>query len=307
MLQLRLITFSGVPQPLLAGTRLIFVLFALFFAAQLTAQFPALSPRAEIRQDVGNTIIRLEYERPIARGRKIFGELVPYGQAWQTGAGATFIHFNRPVTIAQQQLPAGDYALVTIPDKTEWTIIIHDAMHGSMRYDKSTVKVQTCVPVSKPSRFYEALSIEFDLSPTAARMYISWTDVQVSIPIETTTTAQNMAIIDSLIASKGAYSEDAYFRAANYLLFNNIEQAKALAIIKRMQENNPGEYPYRMLMRVNLELGNKEAALAAAKGGMAAAKKEYADQPDRLASILNSYEEQRTMIVAGTADGRKSW
>ncbi len=276
-------------------------------SASLWAQLPPVSPKAELRQQVGNTFITLEYARPIARGRQIFGGQVPYGQQWQTGAEATFIRFDQPVTIAGQELPAGGYALITIPDKTEWTIMIHDAANGSMRYDKSTYKVQTCVPVTKPNRFYEALSLEFDVMQHSARLYITWTDVQVSIPIETQSEQSATAYINNLLKSSTSYVEEDHFRAVNFLLFNKLEPEKAVSLIQRIQRDNPAEYPYRQLVRAYLQLGKKEAALKALDEGRAALRREYADDPETLNAFLEGYTEQRAKIVAGTADGQRAW
>lgn len=283
------------------------LLLLLCTTTTLLAQFPPLSPKATIQQAVGNTNITLEYTRPIARGRQIFGDLVAYGEPWQTGAGATFLRFDRPVTIGGTALPAGGYALVTIPDKTEWTVIIHEAEHGSMRYDKSAVKAQVCVAVSNPGRFYEALSIEFDLSQAEALMFISWTNVQVSIPIKTTTTTTIMAEVDSLIADRGPYVEESYFRAANYLLFNDLEPAKTIALVRRMQEHNAGEHLFRMLIRAHLAMGNNLAALQAVEEGIAAVRKEYPEGSERHTSLMSSYNEQRVQIMLGKGDGRKVW
>lgn len=256
---------------------------------------------------VGNTIIKVEYSRAIARGRTIFGGLVPYDKPWQTSAGEVIISFDEPVSIDGQHLPAGLYALLTIPGEKEWTIIIHDANHGIMEYGKSEIRVQTCVPVTKAGRHYEALSFNFDISDNKARLYISWTDVQVSFPISTNINEQITAYIDSIITAPLMDDGHEYFKPINYLLFNQQQPEKALALIARFQEVDKGEYPYRMLMRAYTQLGQKDEALEAADKGIEAVRKEYADQPERISSLLQSYREQKEMILAGAADGQKPW
>ncbi|SEQ23727.1 DUF2911 domain-containing protein [Neolewinella agarilytica] len=291
--------------------RIISLLFCALFisTSSLQAQFflPPLSPKASLTQMVGNTIIKVEYSRAIARGRTIFGGLIPYDKPWQTSASEVIISFDEPVIIDKQRLPAGKYALITIPGEKEWTIIIHDANHGILEYGKSEIRIQTCVPVTKAGRHYEALSFDFDISDNNARLYISWTDVQVSFPISTGINEQITTYIDSIISAPLMGDGHEYFKPINYLLFNQQQPDKALALIARFQEVDKGEYPYRMLMRAYTQLGQKDKALKAADKGIEAVKREYAHQPERISSLLKSYEEQRAMITAGTTNGQKSW
>ena len=256
---------------------------------------------------VGNTTIKVEYSRAIARGRTIFGGLIPYDKPWQTSASEVIISFDEPVSIDGQDLPAGLYALLTIPGEKEWTIIIHDANHGILEYGKSEIRVQTCVPVTKAGRHYEALSFDFDISDNNARLYISWTDVQVSFPINTGINEQITTYIDSIISAPLMGDGHEYFKPINYLLFNQQQPEKALALIARFQEIDKGEYPYRMLIRAYQQLGKKEKALQAIDDGIRAVKEEYAGQPERIASLIDSYEKQRTGTLAGTISGQRAW
>jgi len=288
-------------------TLLFCALFISISSLQAQFFFPPLSPKANLTQVIGNTIVKVEYSRTIARGRTIFGGLVPYDKPWQTSGSEVIISFDEPVNIDGQELPAGLYALITIPGKKEWTIIIHDANHGIMEYGKSEIRVQTCVPVTKAGRYYEALTFDFDLSDNNAQLYISWTDVQVSFPISTKINEQINAHIDSIISAPLMTDGHEYFKPINYLLFNQQQPEKALALIARFQEVDKGEYPYRMLMRAYTQLGQKDKALEATDKGIEAVKQEYAGQPERISSLLKSYGEQREMIVKGTSDGQKSW
>jgi hypothetical protein len=92
-------------------------------AQQLTTPQP--SPTANIKQNFALSNIEISYSRPGMKGRKIFGDLVPYGNVWRTGANnATTITFGEEVTIGGKKVPAGKYGLLTIPNASEWTIII---------------------------------------------------------------------------------------------------------------------------------------------------------------------------------------
>src|SRR3954466_10858142 len=88
-------------------------------------EFPAPSQHSLVKQRVGLTDVEVDYSRPNKNGREIFGGLVPYGKLWRTGANAvTKIKFSRAVTLGGKEIPAGEYALFTIPTANEWTIIL---------------------------------------------------------------------------------------------------------------------------------------------------------------------------------------
>src|SRR5262245_35107814 len=94
-------------------------------AEEKKIEFPAPSQHATIKQRVGLTDIEVDYSRPNKNNREIFGGLVPYGKLWRTGANAvTKIKFSKPVKLEGEEIPAGEYALFTIPTADEWTIII---------------------------------------------------------------------------------------------------------------------------------------------------------------------------------------
>ncbi|WP_373398262.1 DUF2911 domain-containing protein [Algoriphagus halophilus] len=108
---------------------------------QLVAQqieMPQASPSAKIAQKVGLTDVTVSYSRPSKKGRKIFGELVPYGAIWRTGAnGATVLSFSTDVKIQGKDVPKGQYALYSIPDKKSWTIILskNTKLWGAIGYN----------------------------------------------------------------------------------------------------------------------------------------------------------------------------
>ncbi|HNB24486.1 MAG TPA: DUF2911 domain-containing protein, partial [Candidatus Melainabacteria bacterium] len=89
-------------------------------------EFPAASPPCTLKQRVGLTDVEINYSRPGVKGREIFGSMIPYGKVWRTGANAaTKLTFSTDVKLNGHEIPAGSYALVTIPDKDEWTVIIN--------------------------------------------------------------------------------------------------------------------------------------------------------------------------------------
>jgi hypothetical protein len=99
--------------------------FTVYFSDAQTLTTPQPSPTQTIKQNFGLSTVELSYSRPGIKGRKIFGDLVPFGKVWRTGANsATTLTFGDAVTIGGTKIPAGKYGLLTIPDKKNWIIII---------------------------------------------------------------------------------------------------------------------------------------------------------------------------------------
>jgi hypothetical protein len=164
-------------------------------AATLSAQPPALatprpSPNASLSQTVGITEINLHYSRPGVKGRKIWGDVVPFGQVWRTGANEnTTIQFTTPVKIDGHEVPAGLYGVQTIPTAQDWTFILtKDADRwGAFSYDQKNDALRVTVhPEAAPQQ--EWMSFTFsDLSDTAATLELRWEKVRVPVRIEVDT------------------------------------------------------------------------------------------------------------------------
>lgn len=149
---------------------------------------PRESQRAEIAQIVGDAKISVVYNRPNAKGRQIFGALVPFGQVWRTGANEnTTFETSRDVRVNGQLLAAGKYGLHTIPDKNEWTIIfnrVNDAW-GSFTYDekKDALRVKAVPQISPVTQ--ETMTIDFDaVTNNSAQAVISWANLRVPFTID---------------------------------------------------------------------------------------------------------------------------
>src|SRR5512141_3204449 len=116
----------------------LFAASAFSLLSQTPPIFPQLSPSASVSQTVGTTTVEVHYHRPAVRGRQIWGNLVPYGQVWRTGANeATTIRFSDPVQVNGQKVPAGTYAVFSIPHPDYWTIILNRRarQEGAWEYD----------------------------------------------------------------------------------------------------------------------------------------------------------------------------
>jgi len=221
--------------------RTFIILVATFYAIVTTAQLkiPELSPAGEVIQNVGFTRIKVYYERPAARGRNeqaIFGKLVPWDKVWRTGAGnCTTIAFSQEVSIGGKNIPAGKYGLFTIPRKDKWTIILNrDTLaYGTYRYDTAldVVRVEA-IPVNT-SRFYESLTIDIDVIPNDARIYISWLNTQVYFNVKTGLDQRIKDYIAQQVATNKSTIPEDYEAAINYNLWHGGDRTHIMQFIDR--------------------------------------------------------------------------
>ena len=141
-------------------------------------EFPQASPSATVKERVGVTAVDIEYGRPSVKGRKIFGGLVPYGEVWRTGANsATKVTFGTEVNFGGTQVPAGSYALFTIPESGEWTVILNkaDGQWGSYAYDAKNDIARVKVKPVALTESLETMTISLgDLRDDAAILNITW-------------------------------------------------------------------------------------------------------------------------------------
>lgn len=146
------------------------------------------SPLSVIRMRFKDTYVKITYSQPHKRGRKIFGELVPYRQVWRTGANeATELTTTRDIMINNQLLKAGTYTLFTIPDVNSWTIVINAdvGLWGAYNYNENLDVMRFDVPVEKVTGvIYEPFTMQFNQRNDVADLLIMWDDVSVSVPFK---------------------------------------------------------------------------------------------------------------------------
>ena len=160
----------------------------LLAATQGLAQLetPQPSPLSTVSQKVGLADVTVTYSRPSMRGRAIMGELVPYDQLWRTGANqATNVSFSKEMSVAGQKVSAGEYALLTIPGKQEWTVILNkNTEGGTADYQEKEDALRAQVPATVTDATYETFTIGLgDLTETGATMDIAWENTHVAIPL----------------------------------------------------------------------------------------------------------------------------
>ena len=159
----------------------------LSLASQTPPIFPQLSPSASVSQTIGTTTVEVHYHRPAVRGRQIFGSLVPFGQVWRTGANeATTIRFSDPVQVNGQKVPAGTYALFSIPNQDHWTIIFNRRarQEGAWEYDPREDVLRSDV---KPKTVPHTEWLTYEIYPaSSATAYVDlyWEKLRVSLLVE---------------------------------------------------------------------------------------------------------------------------
>ena len=243
------------------------VIIVLFGSIQLSAQFafPSLSPKGKISQVVGNTLVEIEYERPSARNRAIFGHLVPWNMVWRTGAGyCTKISFDQPVHIGGQTVEAGKYSIFTIPNTDEWVIILNTdtTLYGSYNYDTQHDIARFIARPQKSHRYYETLTFDIDLRPNNATIYISWENTQVSFELKTSTDSELMNYIEENLLSGKLKDGNLYSNAAEHLYFLNTRLKDALLLTDMAIELNQEDgFARRVQMDIYEKLHLYEDAL----------------------------------------------
>lgn len=167
----------------------VLMLLAGFVLAQQPTKKPTPSPEAAFTQQFGESEIQVAYARPSAKGRKIFGGLVPFDSLWRTGASeCTVITLKEDVIIGGKKMSAGKYSLFTIPSANEWTVVLNSdvSMHGTFGYDAKKDVHRFTVKPMKTDRFYESFTIEInDFTPQgSASLNIIWENTMVQIPLQ---------------------------------------------------------------------------------------------------------------------------
>lgn len=245
----------------------LFVFFAASWMLTTEAQTlktPSLSTSQQVKQEFGLGSIELNYSRPNIKGRKVFGDLVPYGAIWRTGANsATTITFSDDVIIGDKKVPAGKYGLLTIPGASNWTIIISKQTDvtspAAYKQDMDLVRLDVR-PESLPMTI-ESFMIVFDyIKANELDLLILWDRTAVRLPIKQDIDTKVMAQIDNLMNKDNR----PYYNAAMYYLENNKDLNKAAAWLDKAVEQSPNAYwVWYQKARCLALLGKKADAKAA--------------------------------------------
>lgn len=237
---------------------------------------PAPSPLQTVDQAFALSNIKIEYSRPSVKGRVIFGDLVPYGKVWRTGANqSTKITFGDDVKVEGVALKAGTYALYTIPNKDSWDILFYKdlTLAGNVAEYKATEEVARVKgKVSATGMKVETFTINVgDVTATTASVDLMWDMTKVSFGVSTDIDEKVMKNIETALAS----DTRPYFQAANYYYENNKDLSKALTWVNTASEQNPKAYwMVHLKAKIQMKMKDAKGAIESAEKSMALAKED---------------------------------
>jgi len=261
--------------------------------AQITTPQP--SPESTVKQKVGLTDVEIVYCRPGVKDRKIYGDLVPFGEIWRTGANAsTKVKFSHDVKLGMKDVPAGEYALYMIPGESTWTIILHKNLTywGVGDYKQEEDLLRFDVKSSKLNDKVETMTINFaDITMESANINLDWENTRVSIPLTVEVDSKVQADIDK--AMKGV-TPGTYYSAASYYLAADKDQEQALNWINKALEKEEKFWYVRKKALILANLGKYKDAIAAATRSMELAKE--ADNSNYVESNKKSIAEWTEML-----------
>ncbi|MEC4005607.1 DUF2911 domain-containing protein [Flavobacterium sp. SUN052] len=250
------------------------------YAIQAQVKTPQASPKSTIEQVVGLTNVEINYSRPCAKGRTIFGDLVPFGKIWRTGANEnTTISFSDDVTIDGKTLAKGKYSLYTLPKADNWEVIFYkttDNWGNPEEWQESNVVLRANSKPIMTDRKLETFTIAVNnLSNDSADLELSWEKTIVALKFNVPTQKTALASINKTLSGPSAGD---FFSSGQYLFQSNGDLNKALEYVnKAISLTKEGEdVPFWYLRQKSLiqaKLGDKKSAIETAKLSLAAATK----------------------------------
>ncbi|MCF7561849.1 DUF2911 domain-containing protein [Sabulilitoribacter multivorans] len=257
---------------------LLLLAFTTVYAVNAQIQTPAPSPSSKVEQMVGLTTVNLDYSRPGVKGRTIFGDLVPYGKLWRTGANArTKVTFSTDVAVDGKELKAGTYAIFTIPNAESWDVIFYTEYGGGgvpAELDETKVAAKVTAPVYPVPFNVETFTMDVNnITNSSATLEFIWEKTYVAVPFTVPTDAAVVASIKSVM--NGPSAND-YFQSAQYYLAEGKDINEAKKWIDKaveMTKDQPRFWFLRLQSLVHAKAGDKAGAIAAAKKSLEGAQK----------------------------------
>lgn len=261
-------------------------LSTLAFAQEFKVPVP--SPMATIHQDFSTSQIEINYSRPSANGRKVFGDLVTYGKVWRTGANnATIVTFGEDVIIEGKTLKAGKYSMYTVPNKDSWEFVFNTNTGGwgSVKPETDVLRVKTN-KITNSNFYFNTLSIEVNnITNNTAEITVAWENTVAVLPLK----VENDKAITEYYENAINKPRIPYQQAAQYYLAQNKNLDKAASYADKALEQNPKAFWLHSLKgKILYKQGNKSEAIKAQQKAVEFAKDTpYAAEQENL---LKSYK-----------------
>lgn len=241
------------------------------FIANAQINMPRPSPDARVMQKIGMAEVTINYSRPQAKGRKIFGDVVPFDKIWRTGANSpTKITISDSISINGKKIAGGEYAIYTIPSATEWTVILgKNASTSAGDYKDEQEVAKFKVKSEATPAMVEAFTIAFvNVTPTSAEIELSWEKTAAKFKLQFDADAKVMADIKN----KTELDPNALFQAASYYYDTNRDMTKALQWVTIATDKNPQFWTLHMKAKIQAKLKDYKGSIASANKSIELAK-----------------------------------
>lgn len=245
--------------------------FTLISTAQV--RMPQPSTTQTIKQEFGMGSVELTYSRPNSKGRKIFGDLVPYNKLWRTGANAaTKIKFTDAVELGGKKIDTGTYVLYTIPGVDSWEIILNKGLTnwGIDGYKESDDVIRFRAEPMKMKTKLETFTMQFaNIKPESCELHLMWDKTAVSIPVTTNIKDRLRTQIEAALQS----DKKPYWQAAQFYNEYDNNQNKALENCnKAIESNEKAFWIWLYKARLQKEMGDNAGAKISAQKSLELAK-----------------------------------
>lgn len=272
------------------------------FTANAQINMPRPSPEAKVMQKIGMAEVTINYCRPQAKGRKIFGDVVPFDKIWRTGANsATKISVSDSIAVNGKKIAGGEYGFYTIPSATEWTVIIGknaSTSAGDYKDDQEVARFK--VKSNVLPNMVEAFTINFiNVTPTSAEVELSWEKTAVSFKMVYDADAKVMADIKN----KTELDANALSQAAGYYYDTNRDLTQALKWVTTATDKNPQFWTLHTKAKIQAKLKDYKGAIATAQKSIEMAKGAKNDEYVKFNEKLIA--EATAAMPAGTEKSKK--
>lgn len=273
-------------------------LLSAFFVSALTIlsfsvsaqqlKVPAPSPLQTIKQAFALSDITIEYSRPGVKNRVIFGDVVPFGKTWRTGANQTTkITFGEDVKVEGNAVTAGTYGIYTVPNKDSWDIMLYKdvTLGGNVaEYKTENEVLRFKVKPSALSNKVETFTINIaDVTPSSANIELLWEQTRVAFSVVADIDSKIMKNIEASVLKDGR----PYFQAASYYYENNKDLKQALTWADKAIEQNPKAYWVVLLKaKIQAKLKDNKAVITTAEQVITLAKEDKNDDYVKMAEKL---------------------